>query len=87
MVAITPELCRAARGLLDWTGDDLAREAKVALNTVRKFEAGKTVPMPNNLSAIQAAFERAGISFIPENGEGAGVRLRKPDEATRGGAA
>ena len=76
MEAITPELCRAARGLLDWTGDDLAREARVALNTVRKIETGKTVPMPNNLSAIQAAFERAGIEFIPENGGGAGVRRR-----------
>ena len=77
MATITPELCRAARGLLDWTGEDLAREAKVALNTVRKFEAQKTAPMPNNLAAIQTAFERAGIVFIPENGGGIGLRRRK----------
>ena len=74
MANITAEQCRAARGLLNWTGNDLAREAGVALNTVRKFEVGKTMPMPNNLAAIQTAFERAGVGFISENGGGAGVR-------------
>jgi hypothetical protein len=34
-------------------------------------------PYPNNLAAIRAALEAAGVEFIPENGGGAGVRLRK----------
>jgi hypothetical protein len=34
--------------------------------------------MVNNLRAIQAALEAAGVEFIAENGGGAGVRLRKP---------
>ena len=30
-----------------------------------------------NVQAVQRALEAAGIEFIPENGGGAGVRLRK----------
>lgn len=76
MTQITPALCRAARGLLDWNQDALATAAKVGLNTLRNFEAGKSAPMVNNLAAIQAALEAAGIEFIPENGGGAGLRMR-----------
>jgi transcriptional regulator with XRE-family HTH domain len=78
MTTITPALCRAARGLLSWNQEDLAKAAKVGLNTLRNFEAGKSAPMTNNLAAIQAAFDAAGVLFIPENGGGAGLRLRKP---------
>ena len=31
-------------------------------------------------SAMQAALETAGVVFIPENGGGAGVRLRAPGD-------
>jgi hypothetical protein len=34
--------------------------------------------IPANARAIRAALEAAGVEFIPENGGGAGVRLRKP---------
>jgi transcriptional regulator with XRE-family HTH domain len=78
MTIITPALCRAARGLLGWTQNELSVAARVGLNTLRNFEIGKTMPVPNNLSAIQAALETAGIDFIPENGGGAGLRLREP---------
>ncbi|MDQ0301683.1 hypothetical protein J2S75_000694 [Ancylobacter polymorphus] len=33
------------------------------------------------MATIRAAFEAAGIEFIPENGGGAGVRFRKPLES------
>ncbi|MHB2166071.1 hypothetical protein [Alsobacter sp. R-9] len=32
-------------------------------------------------AAIAAALEAAGVIFLPENGEGVGVRLRKPGGA------
>jgi hypothetical protein len=34
------------------------------------------VPSPNNFAAIIRALESAGVEFIPENGGGAGVRLK-----------
>lgn len=47
------------------------------MTTLRNFERGATTPVVNNLAAIQAALEAAGVEFIEENGGGAGVRLRK----------
>jgi transcriptional regulator with XRE-family HTH domain len=80
MTIITPALCRAARGLLGWNQNELASKASVGLNTLRNFEAAKSAPMANNLNAIQAALEAAGIEFIPANGGGAGLRIRKPSD-------
>ncbi len=50
--------------------------------TVMDFERGARTPHPNNLAAIRTALEAAGIEFIPENGGGAGVRMRKPEATT-----
>lgn len=74
---MTPAQCRAARGLVDWSQADLASAANVGLSTLRNFEAGRSVPMANNLTAIRAALEAAGVIFVAENGQGPGVRLRK----------
>ena len=65
---ITPAQCRAARGLLDWTQQQLADEARVGVVTVRQLEAGNTVPRRSTLEVIQRAFERAGVDLINENG-------------------
>ena len=55
----------------------MAQAAKVGQSTVRNFEAARSVPVANNLAAILAALETAGVEFIAENGGGAGVRMRK----------
>jgi transcriptional regulator with XRE-family HTH domain len=74
---LTPAQCRAARGLIDWSQAQLAEAAGVGSSTVRNFEAGRSVPVSNNLVAMVKAMQAAGVEFIPENGGGAGVRLRK----------
>jgi transcriptional regulator with XRE-family HTH domain len=75
---VIPAQCRAARALLDWTQDDLARSAEVGEVTLRQFERGVTEPRRAILKALQVALERAGIKFIgPNKGGGPGVRLRE----------
>jgi transcriptional regulator with XRE-family HTH domain len=73
---ITASQIRAARGLLDWSQQQLATTANVGLSTIRSFETGKRVPIVNNLHAIRTALEAAGVIFIDQNGNGPGVRLR-----------
>jgi len=74
---ITPEQCRAARGLMGWSQNELANRARVGIVTVHQLEAASGQPRPATLDVIRRAFEAAGVEFIDENGGGAGVRLRE----------
>jgi transcriptional regulator with XRE-family HTH domain len=69
--------CRAARGLLDWSQQELADRAGLGIVTIRQIEADITDPRRATLVVLKQAFERAGVEFIDENGGGAGVRIRK----------
>lgn len=66
-----------ARAALNWSLTDLANAAGVHRNTISNFETGKYAGSEQALDAIRAALESAGVEFIPENGGGAGVRLKK----------
>ena len=78
---IAPSTCRAARGLIGMTQAELATAASVGLSTVRGFENGTSIPVSNNLAAIQRTLEAAGVEFLKEGDApgigGAGVRLTK----------
>lgn len=68
---------------MGWSQDQLAEAANVARVTIATFETGKSRPVANNLAAIRAAFEAAGVVLIPENGGGDGVRMKHPESATK----
>ncbi|BCH10442.1 hypothetical protein MesoLj131c_47000 [Mesorhizobium sp. 131-3-5] len=67
---------RMARAALGWGVRDLAEKAGVTANTVTRIENGSDAKQ-STVAALRAALESAGVEFIPENGGGAGVRLRK----------
>ena len=75
--------CRAARGLLDWTQQDLADRAGVGIVTVRQFEGAVNRPRRATLEVIRRALESAGVVFIEANGGGPGVRLRKAPQPAK----
>lgn len=56
---------------------DLAKAAGVHRNSISNFETGKFGGSLEALDFVRLALEAAGVEFIPENGGGAGVRLRK----------
>ena len=74
---MTPEQCKAARAMLDMAQSQLAAASGVAESTIIPFEKGQRKPHLTTVSKLQSALETAGVEFIPENGGGAGVRLRK----------
>lgn len=61
---LTPKHVRAARALLAWSQQDLAKAAGVATSTVADFERGQRTPVANNAQAIRSALERGGIRFL-----------------------
>ncbi len=69
----TPEQCRAARGLLGWSQQRLANQARVGLVTIHQLEAGISEPRRATLEVIQRAFQDAGVEFT--NGDQPGVRF------------
>ena len=69
---------KAARALLDWSQERLAKEASVSVPTIKRLEAadGELGGRGDTIEKIRAAFERKGIEFT--NGTSPGVRFRTP---------
>jgi ribosome-binding protein aMBF1 (putative translation factor) len=77
---LAPEQSRAARGWLEWSQEDLAKRARVSLSTVRDFEKGRRVPIPNNLEAIEKALEAGGIKLtFSADGAATGIKINHPE--------
>ena len=77
---LTPEQCRAARGLLDWTQEELAERAGLSRSTVRDFENGHREMHRTSALLMRAAFEAAGVILIDADEQGPGARLRNSGE-------
>ena len=70
---LTPALCRAARGFLDWTQADLADQAGVSRSTIRDYEGNRHDVHRATEAQLRLAFERGGIRFIDAEGGQRGV--------------
>jgi transcriptional regulator with XRE-family HTH domain len=69
----TPVQCRMARAALGLGIRELARAAKVSIDTVTRFERGDPLK-ERTIEAMQRTLEAAGIEFT--NGDQPGVRLK-----------
>jgi hypothetical protein len=60
---LTPTRCQAARGLLQWTRERLARESGVDLALVVAFELDQLSADTATIAALSGALEAAGIGL------------------------
>lgn len=74
---------KAARALLGWSQEALAKAASVSIPTIKRLEAdeGPLGGRSETGDKIRHALQCAGVEFIDENGGGPGVRLRNPGKA------
>ena len=80
---ITAAQCRAARGLIRWSQQDLAQAGLSRYCRLSdQIEAG-IKPASPTIGCSRRVLERAGVEFIDENGGGPGVRLRKAQRQKR----
>lgn len=68
---ITIEQIKAARALLGWTQDDLAKASGLSKPMINLLERRKSNPKVDSLAAIERALTHAGVEMT----EGPGVRL------------
>ena len=80
MKNLFPEQCRAARGLLNWTQEQLAALAGVSRSTVRDFENGRHELHRATEALLVKALEQAGVRLVSDQQE-VGIRLRRRNRA------
>ena len=76
---LTGEQIQAARALVRMRQPELAAAAEVSVETIKRLEGtrGMVAAQTKTVFANMKVLEAAGVIFLPENGEGVGVRLRK----------
>ena len=75
---LTSAQIRAARALIRWSAEELARHSVVSVTTIRRAElmpSATTLTRAND-QAIRRALENAGVEFIDADKGGPGLRLR-----------
>jgi hypothetical protein len=85
---ITGAQVRMARAFLRWSVTELAAKAKIGISTVQRIEAADGSPMLTDdlewrtaarrevITAVRDTLIRAGITFLPADGQGVGIRGR-----------
>ncbi len=82
--SFSPAQCRAARGLLAWSQDDLAVRAGLELEAVELFEGCDAELSFKDLSRLYAAIYAAGVRPIEADLAGEGVRFRRAGRQPQG---
>ena len=70
---LTPALCRAARGYLDWTQTDLAERSGVSRSTIRDYEGERHDVHRATEAQLRLAFEGGGVAFVCLDGDSMGI--------------
>jgi transcriptional regulator with XRE-family HTH domain len=60
---ITGHQIRAARGLLNWTAEDLAKKVGLSREAISKWEDGTSQPRAKNIADIIQIFDEGGLEF------------------------
>ena len=92
LTKITGSQVRAARALLRWTISDLAKNANISVPTIQAIEKAVDEPTvtdgpvktreyrqearATSVEKIARALVKAGITFLPDDGKGVGIRGR-----------
>ncbi len=82
---LTGAQVRMARAVLRWSVTELATKVNVGISTVQRIEAADDPAVRDDLDwrasargesiqAIRETLIRAGITFLPDDGKGVGVR-------------
>jgi transcriptional regulator with XRE-family HTH domain len=79
---------RMARAFLRWSIAELARKARVGISTVQRIEAEDGVPTiqggldwrasarDQTITAVYETLIREGVTFLPDDGNGVGIRVK-----------
>jgi len=68
---------------VEFSRDRLAQLSGIDTATIEQFERKLGTPSDEQIQALADTLEKAGALFIPENGGGAGVRLKFNRSETR----
>lgn len=73
---LTGPQARAARALVQWPRDHVARLADLSVDALADFERGNVDPGEEARRRLQAALEEGGAVFLDDSDGGVGVRLK-----------
>ncbi len=63
-MSITIAQIRGARGILNWSQQDLSQRTGISATSIGSIENGLTTPRASTLETIRSTFERNGIEFL-----------------------
>lgn len=74
-IHLTPEQCRGARAMLNWSPTILASRANLPEKLIIEYESGIVKLNVKQISIIRNVFQSAGITFLPGDDHGEGIRF------------